>query len=475
MTNVMEGIRILEVAEHTFVPAASAILADWGAEVIKVEHVERGDAMRGLGTTGSPASAAGPRAPSSTRTAARRASASTSPTPKARHPLPARRAVRRLPHQQDARRARAAADRRRGHPGPQPEHRLRAGHRLRQPRPRSRRRRLRLARFWARAGVRHAATPPDLDHILGQPAPAFGDSIGAMTIAGGISAALLHRERTGEAGGRRVAARPGMWAMGGGIALPQLGCPWAPIRPAAAARRNPLVGIYRTSDGRFITFSMLQGFHYWPEICDALGRRAHRRPALRHTEPLRQNGRRRPRSSPRSSRAHTLDEWSERFAHQGPVGARAGHARGRRRPAGRRPTATSRTRDGRHPRSSSWPRRSSSTRSPRAATRARVQRARRRHPHRGARPRLGHGHRPQGQRRRRLIRRRQHDGGLRPSPRMGDGGDVPGVEVDDGHELGAREAGDHLVLEFERRHRVAQLPDEVTGMPAAVAHDTGWK
>src|ERR1700679_2750366 len=48
----MEGVRILEVAEHTFVPAASAILADWGAEVIKVEHVERGDAMRGLASRG---------------------------------------------------------------------------------------------------------------------------------------------------------------------------------------------------------------------------------------------------------------------------------------------------------------------------------------------------------------------------------------------------------------------------------------
>ena len=48
----MEGIRILEVAEHTFVPAASAILADWGAEVLKIEHVERGDAMRGLASTG---------------------------------------------------------------------------------------------------------------------------------------------------------------------------------------------------------------------------------------------------------------------------------------------------------------------------------------------------------------------------------------------------------------------------------------
>src|ERR1043165_4648164 len=52
MTAVMQGVRILEGAEHTFVPAASAILADWGAEVIKIEHVERGDAMRGLASTG---------------------------------------------------------------------------------------------------------------------------------------------------------------------------------------------------------------------------------------------------------------------------------------------------------------------------------------------------------------------------------------------------------------------------------------
>ena len=52
MTAVMEGVRILEVAEHTFVPAASAVLADLGADVIKIEHVERGDAMRGLASTG---------------------------------------------------------------------------------------------------------------------------------------------------------------------------------------------------------------------------------------------------------------------------------------------------------------------------------------------------------------------------------------------------------------------------------------
>src|SRR3954451_8244979 len=48
----MQGVRVLEVAEHTFVPAASALLAEWGAEVIKIEHVERGDAMRGLASSG---------------------------------------------------------------------------------------------------------------------------------------------------------------------------------------------------------------------------------------------------------------------------------------------------------------------------------------------------------------------------------------------------------------------------------------
>ena len=48
----MQGIRILEVADHTFVPAASAVLADWGADVIKIEHAQRGDAARGLASSG---------------------------------------------------------------------------------------------------------------------------------------------------------------------------------------------------------------------------------------------------------------------------------------------------------------------------------------------------------------------------------------------------------------------------------------
>ena len=48
MTQVMKGVRILEVAQFTFVPAAGAVLTDWGADVIKIEHPVRGDAQRGI-------------------------------------------------------------------------------------------------------------------------------------------------------------------------------------------------------------------------------------------------------------------------------------------------------------------------------------------------------------------------------------------------------------------------------------------
>ncbi|MDH3708208.1 MAG: CoA transferase, partial [Acidimicrobiia bacterium] len=48
----MEGVRIVEVADHTFVPAATAVLSDWGADVIKIEHAQRGDAARGLASSG---------------------------------------------------------------------------------------------------------------------------------------------------------------------------------------------------------------------------------------------------------------------------------------------------------------------------------------------------------------------------------------------------------------------------------------
>ena len=44
----MRGVKVVEVAQFTFTPSAGAVLADWGADVIKVEHAVTGDAQRGL-------------------------------------------------------------------------------------------------------------------------------------------------------------------------------------------------------------------------------------------------------------------------------------------------------------------------------------------------------------------------------------------------------------------------------------------
>ena len=48
MTGVLTGVRVVELASWTYVPAAGVALADWGADVIKVESVGGGDPGRAL-------------------------------------------------------------------------------------------------------------------------------------------------------------------------------------------------------------------------------------------------------------------------------------------------------------------------------------------------------------------------------------------------------------------------------------------
>src|SRR6185437_8248157 len=44
---VLDGVRVVEVAEHGFVPSAAAVLAEWGADVVKVERPS-GDPLRAI-------------------------------------------------------------------------------------------------------------------------------------------------------------------------------------------------------------------------------------------------------------------------------------------------------------------------------------------------------------------------------------------------------------------------------------------
>src|SRR5207244_13635723 len=69
--------------------------------------------------------------------------------------------------------------------------------------------------FWARTGGAHGVTPVDYDGMLGMPGPAYGDSIGGMTIAGAIASALFARERSGEPAVVDVSLLSvGAWAIG---------------------------------------------------------------------------------------------------------------------------------------------------------------------------------------------------------------------------------------------------------------------
>src|SRR5262245_46297973 len=44
---MLEGVRVVEAGEWLMVPSGANVLAQWGADVIKVEHPLRGDPMRG--------------------------------------------------------------------------------------------------------------------------------------------------------------------------------------------------------------------------------------------------------------------------------------------------------------------------------------------------------------------------------------------------------------------------------------------
>ena len=106
----------------------------------------------------------------------------------------------------------------------------------------------------------YALTPEELGAPLSQGIPAFGDSIGGMFIAGGISAALLHRERTGEAAGARCVAAEHRVVGGGRERDPRHGDRRGHAHPDAGIRHpmvNPFMGNYQTSDGGTINLCII--------------------------------------------------------------------------------------------------------------------------------------------------------------------------------------------------------------------------
>ena len=278
MTQPLKGVRILEVAQFTFVPSAGAVLADWGAEVLKIENAETGDAQRGLfrvlgldaaskGSSFFPIIEGPNRGKRSVGVALNTQEGRDVIYELAKHCdvfltnyLPSARKKLGI-DLEDIRKANPNIIFVRGSGfGDQGPERDKGG--------------FDSTGFWARSGTADALTNPEQESITNMPTGAFGDNIGGMTIAGGISAALYKRLATGETSELDISLLSvGAWVTQFGSNLAMLvGGPLP--KPSAApvdAPTNPLSVTYKTSDSRFITLTMLQPGRYFADFCTVVG------------------------------------------------------------------------------------------------------------------------------------------------------------------------------------------------------------
>jgi len=304
---------------YGFVPSAGAVLADWGADVIKVEHAVTGDPQRGLRQTGTFRVDGDPNPNIEHANRGKRSIGLDMSQPEGRALLDdlvrssdvfltsfLPRARRKLGIDVDDIRevnpriiyARGSAL------GPRGAEAEKGGYDM--------------TAFWARGATAASITPAGVEGMINPPAPAYGDTISGTNLAGGIAAALLKRERTGESSIVDVSLLgSGLWAMGQAIALSvHLDRPWqAPALGAHGSPKNPLSGLYQAADGRYLSFVMLQPGRFWADVCRHIDRpELADDPRFATAEQLALNTAEAVKILREVIATRTLAEWSQRFA-----------------------------------------------------------------------------------------------------------------------------------------------------------------
>jgi crotonobetainyl-CoA:carnitine CoA-transferase CaiB-like acyl-CoA transferase len=315
----LEGIRVLEVAMYGFVPSAGAVLGEWGADVVKVEHAVTGDPQRGLRQTGLLRVEGDPNPNIEHANRGKRSIGLDMSVPEGREILLvlAKRAdvflTSFLPgHRQkfgidvdDIRAVNPKIIYARGSAlGPRGEESVKGGYDM--------------TAFWCRAGTAATITPPGMPGMIGPPGPAYGDTISGTNLAGGIAAALLKRERTGEPSVVDVSLLgSGLWALGHTVALTNhLDQRMEAFPPGTqGSPLNPLVGLYPTADDRYISFVMMQPTKFWADVCrhmdldDLIDD-----PRFATAESIGENTAAANEILTEAMQKRTLPEWSKRFA-----------------------------------------------------------------------------------------------------------------------------------------------------------------
>jgi crotonobetainyl-CoA:carnitine CoA-transferase CaiB-like acyl-CoA transferase len=127
-----------------------------------------------------------------------------------------------------------------------------------------------IGAFWARSGLAHTLVPP------GELPPAIrsgmGDHVTGLGLAAGVLAKLLERERTGRGGLVATSLlRAGAYTLGWDIGIVLRFGRRESTRPRSRSR-GPLVNCYRSRDGHGFWLLLLEADRHWPKLLASVGR-----------------------------------------------------------------------------------------------------------------------------------------------------------------------------------------------------------
>jgi len=272
MPGTLDGVKIVELAIWAAGPAGGGIMADWGAEVIKVEEPEGGDPFRAFLSTGvGAASTSSINGSFDSDNRNKKSIAVDVRTPAGRE------IVYRLIESADVflTNLRPAAIER--------YEMNYATLKARNPRlvyvwvtgygpvgPEKERAAFDYAGFWARSGIMATIGEPDAPPP-GQ-RPGMGDHTTSIAVVAATTGALLARERTGV--GQEVWVslyRTGLWVDSMDVQTALLNQQNIP-RQSRTQMGNPLFNAYRAKDDKWFQLVNLQSDRHWPGFCQVTGR-----------------------------------------------------------------------------------------------------------------------------------------------------------------------------------------------------------
>ncbi|MCH8110191.1 MAG: CoA transferase [Chloroflexi bacterium] len=272
MPGILEGIKVLEVANWVAAPSACAMLADMGAEVIKIEHPETGDAVRSIANTtrGMIPYPGGLNVVFQLLNRGKQSMGVNLGNPQGRE------IVRKLAADSDVMVTNLTPHRQERYGlryedvsalNPRIIYLTLTGYGMNGPeRDRSG---FDYAAFWARSGI--MGTLGEEGEPPVQQRPGMGDQTTSLAMTAAIGMALYERERSGK--GQRVDCsllHTGLWVLGGD-AVAALHERRAVQRNRRQQAGNPLFNFYEAGDGKWMQLVMIESERFWAGFCRALG------------------------------------------------------------------------------------------------------------------------------------------------------------------------------------------------------------